>query len=79
MLPMTDNSIIIKTPHDVQRLAQKVLNVILRSGEESQIQNSGKIYNLGMLWLKAFEMSKLCDLEQRIADVEDQLKESGGI
>ena len=77
MLDNNSNSIHIKSPKDIQRLAQRVLNSILRSGEE--VQHSGKIYNLGMLWLKSYELCKLDDLEKRLTDVEEAQKRSGGM
>jgi hypothetical protein len=54
---MENNSIRIKRPKDIERLSQRVINSILKSGEEAK--NAGKLCNLGMLWLKAFETRKL--------------------
>jgi hypothetical protein len=65
---VNNNSIHIKGPKDIRRLSQRVLNAILRTGEE--VQHAGKIYNLGILWIKAYEIEKISDLEKRISLLE---------
>jgi hypothetical protein len=70
---MDNNSIRIRRPKDIERLSQRVINSILKSGEE--VANAGKICNLGQLWLKAFEISKLEDIEKRLVALEKE-KES---
>ncbi len=39
----------------------------------------GKIYNLGMLWLKYYELCKLDDLEKRLIDLEEESRRRGGL
>ena len=69
---MENNSIRIKRPKDIERLSQRVINSILKSGEE--VKNAGKLCNLGMLWLKAFETRKLEEIDARLTKLE-QAKE----
>jgi hypothetical protein len=45
----------------------------LKSGEE--VKNAGKLCNLGMLWLKAFETRKLEEIDARLTKLE-QAKEN---
>ena len=65
---MENNSIRIKRPKDIERLSQRVINSILKSGEE--VKNAGKLCNLGMLWLKAFETRKLEEIDARLTTLE---------
>jgi hypothetical protein len=64
------NYIIIKAPKDVRRLMQRVINSVLRSGQEAEF--AGKICNLANTWLKAYEIEKVFILERRIKDLEDR-------
>lgn len=62
------NSIRIKRPKDIERLSQRVINSILNSDDE--VKHAGKLCNLGMLWLKAFETRKLEEIEKRLTALE---------
>lgn len=68
MLIYKSNSIKLKRPKDVGRLSQRVIDAILRTGDE--VKHAGKLCNLGILWLKAYEVSKLEDIEARLAALE---------
>jgi hypothetical protein len=69
---MENNSIRIRRPKDIERLSQRVINAILRSGDE--VTHAGKLCNLGQLWLKAFEIRKLEDIETRLTVLEQAQK-----
>lgn len=58
----------LKTPADVRRIAQRVLSDIFR--EQSQIEHAGKLNQLLLTWLKAWELEKLSDVEKRLQAVE---------
>jgi hypothetical protein len=58
----------LKTPADVRRIAQRIISDIFR--DESQIEHSGKINNLLVTWLKAWELDKISEIEKRVAALE---------
>lgn len=60
----------LKTPADVRRITQRVLSDIFR--EQSQIENAGKLNQLLLTWLKAWELEKLSDVEKRLSTLEEQ-------
>ncbi len=60
----------IRSPADVQRIARRVISDIFQ--ERGQIEHAGKINQLLITWLKAFEIEKLSDLEKRITDLEKE-------
>ena len=61
----------LKTPSDVMRIAQRIVSDVFR--DETQIEHSGKVNNLLVTWLKAWELDKLADIEKRLTVVEDTL------
>jgi hypothetical protein len=63
----------LKTPADVMRIAQRIVSDVFR--DESQIELSGKVNNLLVTWLKAWELDKLANIEKRLTAVEDTLQE----
>jgi len=44
--------VMLKTPNDLQRITAQVISDIFQAGQ--QIEYSGKIFQLGSVWLKAF-------------------------
>lgn len=60
--------ITLRTPKDLQRIAARVISDIFRAG--MQVEHSGKIFQLGSMWLKAYEVLKLEEIEQRLAALE---------
>ncbi|HWQ19204.1 MAG TPA: hypothetical protein VN455_05445 [Methanotrichaceae archaeon] len=58
----------LRTPADLQRITARVISDIFRAG--MQVEHSGKIFQLGSVWLKAFEVSKLEEIEKRLAELE---------
>ena len=63
----------LKTPADVMRIAQRIVSDVFR--DEAQIEHSGKVNNLLVTWLKAWELDKLASIEKRLTAVEDTLQE----
>lgn len=61
----------LKTPADVRRITQRVLSDIFR--ENSHIENAGKLNQLLLTWLKAWELEKLSDVEKRLAALEEDV------
>jgi hypothetical protein len=45
-----------------------VISDIFRAGQ--QVEHSGKIFQLGSVWLKAYEITKLEDIERRLVVLE---------
>lgn len=58
----------LKTPADVRRISQRIISDVFR--DEAQIEHAGKVNNLLVTWLRAWEMDKLSDVERRLAAVE---------
>jgi len=59
----------LKTPADVRRISQRIISDVFR--DESQIEHAGKVNNLLVTWLKAWELDKLGDIEKRLAALEE--------
>ncbi len=66
----------IKSPDDVKRVARGVISDIFQ--ENSQIEHAGKLNQLLLTWLKAWELEKLSDVEKRVAALEEQLEKNRG-
>jgi hypothetical protein len=62
----------IKTPADLQRITGRVISDIFREGK--QVEHSGKIFQLGSVWLKAYEVSKIEDIDRRLSCLEKEMK-----
>jgi hypothetical protein len=58
----------LKTPADVRRISQRIISDVFR--DEAQIEHAGKVNNLLVTWLKAWELDKLGDIEKRLAVLE---------
>jgi hypothetical protein len=58
----------IKCPADVRRISQRIVSDIFR--DETQIEHAGKVNNLLITWLKAWELDKISDIEMRLAALE---------
>jgi hypothetical protein len=46
----------IKTPEDVRRIVTRIVSDVFR--DEGQIEHAGKVNNLLVTWLKAWELQK---------------------
>ena len=60
----------LKTPADVRRISQRIIADVFR--DEAQIEHAGKINNLLITWLKAWELDKISDIEMRIEQLEKE-------
>jgi hypothetical protein len=58
----------IKTPEDVRRIATRIISDVFR--HNLQIDHAGKVNNLLVTWLKAWELQKVSDFEVRLAALE---------
>jgi len=58
----------IKTPEDVRRIATRIISDVFR--DNLQIDHAGKVNNLLVTWLKAWELQKVSDFEVRLAALE---------
>jgi hypothetical protein len=58
----------IKTPEDVRRIATRIISDVFR--DNLQIDHAGKVNNLLVTWLKAWELQKFSDFEVRLAALE---------
>ena len=64
--------ITLRTPADLQRITAQVISDIFRAGQ--QVEHSGKIFQLGSIWLKSYEICKLEDIERRLQELERDRK-----
>ena len=66
----TRRGVVIKDPKSVQRVAQRIVSRAFQDGEE--LEYSGRIAQLLGVWLKAYEIEKLADIEKRLRILEDE-------
>jgi hypothetical protein len=64
----------IEKPADVRRIAREIIADCFR--DQAQIEQAGKINNLLITWLKAWELEHVSDIEKRLAALE-KLKAGG--
>jgi hypothetical protein len=62
----------LKCPADVRRISQRIISDVFR--DETQIEHAGKVNNLLVTWLKAWELDKLSDIERRLTALEQAKK-----
>jgi len=62
----------LKSPSDVRKMARRVISDIFAEG--SQIENAGKVNQLLMTWLRAFEMESIAGFEERLKKLEEAAK-----
>ena len=62
--------IALKTPEDVRRIIRRVVNAAF--AENQELEYSGRISQLLSVWLKAFEISKLEEIEKRLTALEER-------
>ena len=60
--------IALKKPEDARRLIRRVLAEIF--AQNAEVESAGKIANLLTVWLKAWEIDKLSDIEKRLEILE---------
>lgn len=64
----------LNSPQDVRRICRRVINDIFTEG--SQIEHAGRLNNLLVTWLKAWELEKLSDVEKRLVTLEKDVAEN---
>lgn len=62
----------LKSPSDVRKMARRVISDIFAEG--SQIENAGKLNQLLLTWLRAYEMETIAGFEERLKRLEEVQK-----
>lgn len=62
----------INTPEDIRRVAQKIINKILKEDDKGVVAHAAQAATLMNTWLKSYEMEKLSDIEARLKALEDK-------
>lgn len=71
---MTENKAVnrrgikLKTPEDVRRIIRRVVNKAFDRNQE--LEYSGRISQLLSVWIRAWEIDKLSNIEERLAALE---------
>lgn len=60
----------INTPEDIRRVAQKVINKILKLDDAGVVSHAAQAATLMNTWLKGFEIEKLVTIEARLEALE---------
>lgn len=60
----------LNTPSDIREYARRLLRILKAQGEEAEISNLGKISQILSIWLKAWELDKISDIEKRLTALE---------
>jgi hypothetical protein len=64
--------ITLNTPQDARRLIRRIVDRAFEEG--SELEHSGKISQLLGNWLKAWELDKISDIEQRLTELEHKVQ-----
>ena len=59
----------IENPADIRRAASKILNEIIKS--DSMVEHAGKFSSVAHVFLKAWELDAVSDIEKRITTLEE--------
>jgi len=68
-MPKKTRGVTLREPKDVRRVCQRITSKAFQDGLE--LEYSGRIAQLMGVWLKAFELEKLADIERRLAALEE--------
>jgi len=66
------NGMTIKSPKDIRRAANKIINEILKS--DDLVSQAGRFASVAHVWLKSWELDKISDIEKRIKVLEEAQK-----
>ena len=66
--PKSARGVTLREPKDVRRVIQRITSKAFQEG--SELEYAGRIAQLMGCWLKAWELDKLSDIEQRLAALE---------
>ena len=58
----------LKCPAYVRRISPRIISDVFRNS--TQIEHAGKVNNLLITWLKAWELDKIADIEKRLETLE---------
>ena len=64
--------VVLRTPSDVRKVVQRITSEAFRQGKE--LEAAGRLGTLLAVWLKAFEVEKLADIEARLTSLEKVTK-----
>ena len=62
--------VVLRTPSDVCKVVQRITSEAFRQGKE--LEAAGRLGTLLAVWLKAFEVEKLADIEARLTTLEKE-------
>jgi hypothetical protein len=62
--------VVLRTPSDVRKVVQRITSEAFRQGKE--LEAAGRLGTLLAVWLKAFEVEKLADIESRLTALEKE-------
>ena len=65
----------LNTPSDIREYTRRLLRILKEQGEASEIENLGKISQILSIWLKAWELDKISDIETRLSTLEHEVHE----
>jgi len=68
----TRRGVVLNDPNAVRRLVQRIVSRAFK--ENAELEYSGRIAQLLGVWLKAYEIEKLSDIERRLAALEEAKK-----
>ena len=69
----TRRGVVIKDPKSVRRVAQRIVSRAFQ--DDAELEYSGRIAQLLGVWLKAYEIEKLADIEKRLRALEDERRD----
>jgi Zn-finger nucleic acid-binding protein len=69
-MPKQTRGVTLREPKDVRRICQRITSKAFQEGLE--LEYSGRIAQLMGVWLKAFELEKLADIERRLSALEEE-------
>ena len=68
-MPKQTRGVTLREPKDLRRVCQRITSKAFQDGLE--LEYSGRIAQLMGVWLKAFELEKIADIERRLSELED--------
>jgi hypothetical protein len=62
--------VVLRTPSDVRKVVQRITSEAFRQGKE--LEAAGRLGTLLAVWLKAFEIEKITEIEKRLEVLEKE-------
>jgi len=62
--------VVLRTPSDVRKVVQRITSEAFRQGKE--LEAAGRLGTLLAVWLKAFEIEKITEIEKRLEVLENE-------